>query len=131
MPARGSGESAEGQEGGEAQVTDARQKPGTIFRLHTTLLHPLNSLFLGLTVVSAVAACATAQERVLNAAEIAAWTLPYKQELDICRIEAKKLPRDERFASYLACEEVATERACKRLPSGARGSWTQCDGVKP
>lgn len=71
--------------------------------------------------------CTSAPVRALNAVEIAEWTLPYGAELDVCRVEAKRLPREDRFASYVTCEEAATKKTCARLSASARAHWSQCE----
>lgn len=77
-------------------------------------------------VVQYCTGCAAAP-RVLNSVEIAEWTLPYGAELDLCREEAKKLPRPQRWDAYLKCEDVATMKTCARLPMSARVQWRQCE----
>lgn len=77
------------------------------------------------------AGCAPAAQRALTSVEVGKHALPYGVELDVCRDEAKKLPKDQRFEAYVHCEAAATEAACRRLTPVQRAAWSECDRVRP
>jgi len=99
---------------------------GTAIRDAVCAVLVLLAVAMGVTMCMHSTGCA-APPRVLNAVEIAEWTLPYGAELDLCREEAKKLPRPQRWDAYLKCEDVATQKTCAKLPMSSRVQWRQCE----
>lgn len=69
--------------------------------------------------------CASAQERVLSSVEVAEVTLPYGAALDVCRINAKKLPEGQQLKAYVTCEREETRKFCAANPA-YRAAWAEC-----
>lgn len=104
---------------------------GTAIRDSVCAVLVLAAFAIGITMCMHSAGCAPPPARVLNAVEVGKHTLPYGMELDVCRDEAKKLPKDQRFEAYVHCEAAATEAACRRLTPVQRAAWSECDRVRP
>lgn len=89
-------------------------------------------LCLGLLIAIALhlAGCVPPPEKVMNAVEVAEWTLPYQYALDACKDEAKKKPRPQQWEAYQQCEDRETLKVCEKRPS-LKGSWKRCMEVMP
>lgn len=93
---------------------------------HRTGTTPMKTILL--TLVLPLLGC-SAQKRVLTSVEIAEDVLPFNAEQDVCRIEAKKLPKAERWDFYDKCEAEGIAKTCKRLTAAKRAAWPRCQEI--